>query len=179
MAATLRTTITIPTHLRDQAVAAARALGLSRNELFARAVAEFLQRHPEQTPVDAAALPAPRGAIQQGALYWVQLTDPSGAGPGVRHPHVILQDDVLNASRLTTVAACALTTNLKRAKAPGNVLLEAGEGGLAKPSVVEVSKVSTVEKAQLGEYIGALSPQRTQAILAGLRFLQRSFLPER
>jgi mRNA interferase MazF len=66
-----------------------------------------------------------------------------------------------------------LTSNLKRAKAPGNVLLEAGEGNLARQSVVVVSQVSTINKTQLGEYIGTLSPQRIHQILAGIRFLQR------
>ena len=68
---------------------------------------------------------------------------------------------------------CALTTNRKRAKAPGNVFLEAGEGNLPRQSVVVVSQVSTVEKAQLGEYIGSLTQLRIDQILAGLRFLQR------
>ncbi len=74
------------------------------------------------------------------------------------------------------MVACALTTIIKRASLPGNVLLEAGEANLSKPSVVEVSKVSTVEKSQLGEYVGTLTKQRIVQILAGMRFLQSSFL---
>ncbi|MBN1122904.1 MAG: type II toxin-antitoxin system PemK/MazF family toxin [Anaerolineae bacterium] len=113
--------------------------------------------------------------INQGDIYWVQLTSADGTEPAIPHPYVIVQDDVLNHSRIDTVVACALTTIVKRASLPGNVLLEAGEANLPKPSVVEVSKVSTVEKSQLGEYIGTLTEQRIDQILAGMRFLQSSF----
>jgi len=71
------------------------------------------------------------------------------------------------------VVVCALTTNLKRANLPGNVLLEAGEANLPKQSIVVVSQVSTVDKSQLGEYIGSLTQQRINQILAGMQFLQR------
>ena len=111
--------------------------------------------------------------INQGDVYWVLLSDAAGAEAGPVHPHVVVQDDLFNRSRIETVVVCALTTNAKRAKAPGNVLLEAGEANLPKQSVVVVSQVSTVGKAQLGEYIGSLSQQRINQILAGMRFLQR------
>jgi mRNA interferase MazF len=112
-------------------------------------------------------------AIHQGDLYWVRLPDPDGAEPAYAHPHVVIRADVLDDSRLTSVVVCALTSNLKRAKAPGNVLLEAGEANLPKQSVVVVSQVSTVDQTQLGEYIGSLTPERVDQILAGMRFLQR------
>jgi mRNA interferase MazF len=86
---------------------------------------------------------------------------------------VVIQDDVINRSRINTVVVCALTTNLSRAKAPGNVLLEAGEANLPRQSIVVVSQVSTVNKSQLGEYIGSLNEQRINQILAGMQFLQR------
>jgi mRNA interferase MazF len=110
--------------------------------------------------------------INQGDIYWVPLEEPDGSEPGYIHPHVVVQENVFNRSRLKTVVVCALTTNLKRAKAPGNVLLEAGEANLPKQSVVVVSQVSMVEKIQLGEYIGSLTEQRVNQILAGMRFLQ-------
>lgn len=78
-----------------------------------------------------------------------------------------------NHSRAHTVVLVALTTNRKRANLPGNVLLEAEEANLPRQSVVVVSQVSTVEQAQLGEYIGTLSKERVDQILAGMRFLQR------
>jgi mRNA interferase MazF len=110
--------------------------------------------------------------INQGDVYWVPLEEPNGSEPGITHPHVVIQDDVINRSRIRTVVVCALTTNMKRANMPGNVLLEAGEANLPKQSIVAVSQVSTVDKAQLGEYIGSLTKERIDQILAGMRFLQ-------
>ena len=111
-------------------------------------------------------------AINQGDVYWVPLEEADGAEPGYIHPHVVIQENVFNRSRIKTVVVCALTSNIKRAKAPGNVLLEAGEANLPKQSVVVVSQVSTVNKTQLGEYIGSLTQQRVNQILAGMQFLQ-------
>lgn len=113
--------------------------------------------------------------INRGDVYWVKLDDKDVAGEGIRHPYVVVQDNLFNHSRIHTVVICALTSNIKRASMPGNVTLEAGEANLPKPSVVEVSKVSSIEKAQLGDYIGSLSEARVSQILAGMRFQQRSF----
>jgi mRNA interferase MazF len=87
----------------------------------------------------------------------------------------VVQDDVFNHSRVSTVIVCALTSNLHRAAEPGNVLLDPGEGGLPRQSVVVVSQIAAVDKARLGERIGALSEARVEQILAGLRFQQASF----
>ncbi len=106
--------------------------------------------------------------IRQGDVYWVDLGEPSGSEPGYRHPCVVVQNNVFNQSRIRTVVVCALTSNLKRAEAPGNVLLEKGEANLPKQSVVNVSQIFTVDKTQLGDHIGTLSPRRVRQILAGI-----------
>ncbi len=113
--------------------------------------------------------------INQGDVYWLKLAEPAGAEAGYPHPHVVIQDDVINRSRVNTLVVCGLTSNLKRASEPGNVLLEAGEANLPRQSVLVVSQISTVNKAQLGEYIGSLSKQRVEQLLAGMRFQQVSF----
>lgn len=113
--------------------------------------------------------------IDRGDVLWLPPDDSRGPAPSYSHPHVVVQDDVFNHSRITTVIVCALTTNLGRASEPGNVLLEVGEGGLPKQSVVVVSQISSVEKRRLGERIGSLSDERVEQILAGLRFQQISF----
>jgi mRNA interferase MazF len=110
-------------------------------------------------------------AINQGDIYWVVLEYPSALELVVPHPYVVIQDNIFNHSRIDTVVACALTSNLQRVSLPGNVLLEGGEANLPRPSVVEVSKVSTVNKTQLGDYIGTLSERRIDQILAGMRFI--------
>jgi mRNA interferase MazF len=107
----------------------------------------------------------------QGDIFWVGLGEPIGSAPGYRHPNVVIQNNLFNQSGINTVIVCGLTSNLRRAAVPGNVLLEAGEGNLPKQSVVIVSQVFTVDKAQLGEYIGTLSSRRVRQILDGLRLM--------
>lgn len=111
--------------------------------------------------------------INQGDLYWLK----AHGEDDIAHPHVVIQDDIFNHSRITTVIVCALTTNLKRVSYPATILLDVGEGNLPKQSVIEVSKISSVEKTQLGDYIGTLSAERVAQILDGLRFLQTAFMP--
>ncbi|SFU29788.1 mRNA interferase MazF [Polaromonas sp. YR568] len=113
--------------------------------------------------------------VRQGDVFWIEADPSRGAIPGSPHPHVVVQDDLFNRSRISTVVVCALTSNLNRATEPGNVLLEPGEGSLEKQSVVVVSQVSSVYKTRLGEHIGTLSGERVQQILTGMRFLQASF----
>ena len=112
--------------------------------------------------------------IDRGDLYWIAPADDRGT-PGVAHPHVVVPDDVFNHSRVQSVVVCALTSNPHRASEPGNVLLDPGEGGLVKPSVVVVSQIDAVDRDRLGAYIGTLSAARVEQILAGLRLQQASF----
>jgi len=111
--------------------------------------------------------------INQGDVFWIDLDEPIGSSPGYSHPHVVIQNNVFNRSRLNTVIVCALSSNLKRARAPGNVLLEPGEANLPKPSVVVVSQVFTVNKGEFGDLIGRLSKARVQQILDGLDLLTK------
>ena len=109
--------------------------------------------------------------INQGDIYWIELDEPSGSEPGYKHPHVVVQNNLFNSSQIRTVVVCPLTTNLKRATAPGNILLDIKESGLPKQSVVNVSQVFTVDKTQLGEYVGTLSSKRIAEILNGIKLV--------
>ncbi|RPH86344.1 MAG: type II toxin-antitoxin system PemK/MazF family toxin [Desulfobacteraceae bacterium] len=109
--------------------------------------------------------------INQGDLCWLVLRQPSGSEPGYRHPHVVIQNNLFNQSRIQTTVVCTLTSNLKRAESPGNVLLAKGEANLPKKSVVNVSQIFTVDKSDLTEKIGTLSQTRLAQILAGVRLL--------
>jgi mRNA interferase MazF len=109
--------------------------------------------------------------IAQGDVFWLDAGAPRGSGHGFRRPHVVVQNDVFNASRIQTTVMCAITSNLTRAKAPGNLLLQKGEANLPRPSVVNVSQIVTVDKSLLTEKIGALSRQRVLEIVAGLRLV--------
>jgi mRNA interferase MazF len=84
---------------------------------------------------------------------------------------VVVQNDLFNRSRIGTVIVCALTSNLRRAAAPGNVSLRRGEANLPKPSVVNVSQLFTVDKAALVKRIGTVSTVRLRQILDGIRLL--------
>lgn len=111
-------------------------------------------------------------AVNQGDIYWIKLDEPAGTDPDYAHPYVVVQDDLFNHSRVDSLVVCALTTNLKMAALPGNVLLDPGEANLEKSSVVVVSKISTVERSKLGDFVGSLDSRRIKQILAGIRFLQ-------
>ena len=109
--------------------------------------------------------------ISQGDIFWVDLDEPGGSEPGYTHPSMVIQNNMFNHSDINTVILCGLTSNLKRANIPGNILLEAGEADLPKQSVVIVSQVFTVDKTQLREYIGTLSKKRVRQILDGLKLI--------
>src|SRR5215472_12234000 len=109
--------------------------------------------------------------ISQGDVFWVRLGEPSGSAPGYRHPHVVVQNNLFNRSRISTVIVCVITSNLKRAAAPGNVLLARGEANLPRRSVVNVSQVFTVDKSDLIKKIGTLPHKRLREILDGLRLI--------
>ncbi len=109
--------------------------------------------------------------IKQGEVYWVDLGEPTGSEPGYRHPHIVVQNNVFNASLINTVVVCSLTSNLARAGSPGNVLLKKGEANLTKKSVVNVSQLYTVNKSDLTEKIGSVSPKTMDQVIAGIQLL--------
>lgn len=109
--------------------------------------------------------------INQGDIFWVDLGEPGGSEPGYTHPSVVIQNNMFNHSNINTVVVSTLTSNVKRANVPGNVLLEPGEANLPKPSIVVVSQIFTVDKAQLRDYIGTLSKNRIRQILDGLKLI--------
>ncbi len=109
--------------------------------------------------------------VNQGDIFWIELEIPSGSSPGYRHPCVVIQNNVFNRSKINTVAVCALTSNLKRAESPGNVLLSEDEANLKKKSVVNISQIITVDKSDLVEKIGTLSHNRINQILEGVKLL--------
>ena len=109
--------------------------------------------------------------INQGDIFWIDLDEPGGSEPGYIHPSVVIQNNMFNHSNINTVIVCSLTSNLKRAAIPGNILLEPGEANLPKQSVVTTSQVFTVDKSQLREFIGALSKKRVRQILDSLKLI--------
>ena len=106
--------------------------------------------------------------ISQGDVFWVHLPRPQGSEPGYG---VVVQNNVVNRTRINTVVVCGLIWNLSGASSPGNVVLRRGEANLPQASVVDVSQIFTLDKSQLGNRLGTLSPERVREILAGITFL--------
>lgn len=107
--------------------------------------------------------------MKRGEVWWADLGEPVGSGPGYRHPVVVISTDTFNESRISTVIVVMITSNLRLSAAPGNVRVAARETGLRKASVVNVSQVITVDKAILIERIGHLPSDRLGEVEAGLR----------
>ncbi len=167
--------ISIQKPLLNQAKALAQHLNITQSQLIEMALEDFIENYHAH-PEPAVQSDEERVAINQGDIFWIPLEYPGGSEPGIIHPQVVIQANVLNYTRIHTVVVCALTSNIRRANLPGNVLLEVGEANLPRQSVVEVTKVATVNKTQLGEYVGTLSERRIDQILAGMRFIQATFL---
>ena len=106
--------------------------------------------------------------IAQGEVWWADLAEPSGSEPGFRRPVVIIQGDAFNRSRIATAVCVALTSNLRWAEAPGNVLLSARLTGLPKDSVANVSQIVTLDRAALTERSGTLPAKKLELVLLGV-----------
>lgn len=106
--------------------------------------------------------------IGQGDVWWADLPEPRGSAPGFRRPVVVVQGDALNRSRVGTVVCVPLTSNLKWAVAPGNVMLTARATGLPKDSVANVSQIVTLDKGSLTERVGKLPRAKAELILSGI-----------
>jgi mRNA interferase MazF len=106
--------------------------------------------------------------IGQGDVWWADLPGPRGSAPGFRRPVVVVQGDAFNRSRLSTVVCVSLTSNLKWAGAPGNVLLTSRMTGLPKDSVANVSQLVTLDRGDLTERVGKLARAKSELILSGI-----------
>jgi mRNA interferase MazF len=109
--------------------------------------------------------------IRQGQVYWIDVGPATGSAPAERHPCVVVQNDVFNRSAIATSVVCLITSNLSRANAPGNVPLKKGDANLPKASVVNVSQILTVDKAELVECTGKLSDAAAGAVRDGVHML--------
>jgi len=109
--------------------------------------------------------------IQRGEIWWANLPEPTGSEPGYRRPVLVVQSDEFNQSRIATVIAVVLTSNLKLAQAPGNVLLSSKTTHLSKDSVANISQVITVDKTFLTERVGTLPPHLFEQVENGLRLV--------
>jgi len=106
--------------------------------------------------------------VSQGDVWWADLPEPIGSGPGFRRPVVVIQSDAFNRSRIATVVCIPLTTNLRWADVPGNVLLTSQVTNLPQDSVANASLVVSIDKELLIDYAGKLTRAKLELILAGV-----------
>ena len=107
--------------------------------------------------------------MKRGEIWWASLPPAHGSGPGYRRPVLVVQSDAFNASRIQTVVVVVITSNLRLAEAPGNVLLRRRVSGLAKDSVVNVSQLITIDRSFLTEKVEELSTRRMTSVDDGIR----------
>ncbi|WPD22393.1 MAG: type II toxin-antitoxin system PemK/MazF family toxin [Candidatus Electrothrix scaldis] len=109
--------------------------------------------------------------IKRGQIWWAELPDPVGSGPGYRRPLLIIQSNDFNRSNINTVIAAVITSNLRLAEAPGNVVLTRKVSKLSKKSVVNVSQLITLDKVLCTEKIHALPSDVMTEIDNGIRMI--------
>ncbi len=106
--------------------------------------------------------------VSQGEVWWADLPDPAGSGPGFRRPVIVVQGDSLNRSRIATIVCVPLTSNLQWAEAPGNIVLTADETDLPKESVANVSQIVAIDRSLLTKRAGKLSSRHFSLLLGGI-----------
>jgi mRNA interferase MazF len=109
--------------------------------------------------------------VRRGELWWATLPPPRGSGPGFRRPFLVIQSDSFNQSEIDTVVVATITSNLSRARAFGNVLVEARDSGLPKDSVINVSQLTTVDRRMLSIHVSSLPDALMARVDAGLRLV--------
>lgn len=105
---------------------------------------------------------------EQGEVWWANLGLPSGSGPGLRRPVVVVQGDPVNRSRISTVICVVLMSNLTWETAPGNVLLRTADTGLPRDSIANVSQIVTLDRTDLTDRTGKLPPAALDLVLTGI-----------
>lgn len=106
--------------------------------------------------------------VCQGDVWWADLGEPIGSAPGFKRPVVVVQGDAINRSRIATIVCVPLTSNIRWAEAPGNVLLKASVTGLPKDSVANVSLIVALDRDQLTERVGKLPTRHITAVINGI-----------
>ena len=109
--------------------------------------------------------------MRRGEIWWAALGRPTGSEPGYRRPVVVLQTNEFNESPIRTVVVVSLTSNLRLARAPGNLRCGKRETGLSKPSVINVSQMATVDKSRLLERVGELPGRSLAKVEDGVRLV--------
>jgi len=109
--------------------------------------------------------------IRNGSIYWVDFSPGKGSEPMGKRPGLVIQNDILNDSKLSTVVMLVITSTLKFGELPGNVILRKGEANMPRKCVVNVTQVKSVDKKSLREKIGTLSKLRMTEVYDGIKLV--------
>ena len=108
----------------------------------------------------------------KGEIWWANLPDdPYGSEPGKRRPVLIIQNDTFNRSGINTVICASITSNMKLANMPGNIILERGVSGLDKTSVINFSQIATIDRKRLTEQVSMLSKDSIKKVNESIRHI--------
>jgi len=173
----MKTAVSVPDDVFERVDRLARRAGRSRSEVYSAALREYLARHTPDEVTEA--LDRIVGEIGEGldpftreagrrGVWWADLPAPEGSAPGFRRPVVVVQGDAFNRSALRTALCVPLTSNLRWAEAPGNVLLTARSTGLPRDSGANISQLVTLDRSVLVERVGKLSRPKLDLVLAGI-----------
>jgi mRNA interferase MazF len=109
--------------------------------------------------------------INRGEIWWATLPDPAGSGPGYKRPVLIIQSNEFNKSKINTIVVTVITSNIRLAVAPGNILLSSKKSKLPKESVINISQIITIDKSFLTEKIYTLSNEIITSVNDSLRLI--------
>lgn len=109
--------------------------------------------------------------MKRGEIWWADLPEPTGSGPGLRRPVLVIQSNAFNESRIATVVVAVITSNLFLENAPGNVRLSKSDSGLPKPSVANVSQLFTIDRSLLTQRVKSLPQKTMETVAIGLRLV--------
>ena len=109
--------------------------------------------------------------MKRGEIWWADLPNPIGSGPGYKRPVLVVQANAFNASRIATVIVATITSNLALAEAPGNVRIGKTDSGLPQPSVVNISQLLTLDRSILTNRVKTLSGTVMDKVDSGLKLV--------
>ena len=95
--------------------------------------------------------------VELGNIYYVKTSDDKDE---IIHPYVVYEK-----IREEEYAICMISTNMKKAYWPGNIIIEKEESGLPKRSIVVVSKSGIIKKDKLENAIGRIGKERLLEVI--------------
>ena len=109
--------------------------------------------------------------MKRGEVWWADLPNPVGSGPGYKRPFLVVQSNPFNVSRISTVVVVTITSNLALAEAPSNVRIAKSDSGLPQPSVVYVSQLIMLDRSVLTSKVKTLAGAAMDKVDSGLKLV--------